>query len=123
VRDAPAGLYRYEPSSHRLMLIASGDRRKALAAAAWDQDWIERAAAVFLVASVDSRTTGKYGHRGTRFVQMEAGHAAQNALLQASALGLGATLVGAFDDGAVHAIASLAAGTRPLCLIAVGHPH
>jgi nitroreductase len=56
-----------------------------------------------------------------RFVQMEAGHAAQNALLQASSLGLGATVIGAFDDAVVHAIASLETGARPLCLIAVGH--
>ena len=40
--------------------------------------------------------TDKYGSRGERYVQIEIGHAAQNIYLQALALGLGTTEVGAF---------------------------
>lgn len=47
--------------------------------------------------SVETRTTGKYGARGTRFVHIEVEHALQNALLQAAALELNASVVGAFD--------------------------
>jgi nitroreductase len=51
---------------------------------------------------------------------MDAAHAAQNVLLQAVALGLGAVPVGAFDDGAVHAVLGMPANEVPLYLIPVG---
>jgi nitroreductase len=53
---------------------------------------------------------------------MEAGHAAQNIMLQAVALGLGATMVGAFDDEAVARLLHLGADETPLCLLPVGTP-
>ena len=40
----------------------------------------------------------KYGERGYRFMLLEAGHIAQNALLAANALGLGACPFGGFID-------------------------
>lgn len=52
---------------------------------------------------------------------MEAGHAAQNLLLEATALGLGATPVGAFDDAGVCRLLRLPDGETPLYLIPVGH--
>lgn len=51
---------------------------------------------------------------------MEAGHAAQNLLLQAIALGLGAVLVGAFEDGKVKWVLNLRRDEVPLYLIPVG---
>ena len=53
---------------------------------------------------------------------MEAGHAAQNIYLQATALGLGAVLVAGFHDEAVTALSTTPDGYAPLCLLAVGHP-
>jgi nitroreductase len=53
---------------------------------------------------------------------MEAGQAVQNALLQATALNLAATMVGAFDDTGVRAVLGLPACEDPLCLIALGRP-
>jgi nitroreductase len=53
---------------------------------------------------------------------MEAGHAAQNLLLQAVALGLGAVVMGAFGDAEVRAAAALRGDERPLYLIPVGRP-
>ena len=55
-------------------------------------------------------------------MQLEAGHATQNLLLQAVALGLGAVPIGAFDDGQVHEALHLSPGEAPLYLIPVGHP-
>jgi nitroreductase len=63
-----------------------------------------------------------YGGRAERYVVLEAGHAAQNLLLQAVALGLGAVPVGAFDDAAVSEVIGLPAAQSPLYLIPVGHP-
>jgi len=53
---------------------------------------------------------------------MEVGHAAENLLLQAVALGLGGVPVGAFDDIAVKHVLSLPAEQEPLYLVPIGRP-
>jgi nitroreductase len=63
----------------------------------------------------------RYGDRADRYVLLEAGHAAQNLLLEAVAMGLGAVPIGAFDDVAVSQAMELADGEVPLYLIPVGH--
>lgn len=95
VEDLAAGVYRYLPQGHGLQVVAAGERRAALASAALRQPWVREAAALILVAAVPERTMDKYGQRGIRYAYLEAGHAAQNVLLQATALGLGAVAVGA----------------------------
>jgi SagB-type dehydrogenase family enzyme len=122
VQDLAAGVYRYQPSPHRLALVAEGDRRQRLVEAALGQRWIGEAPAILVIAGVERRTTVKYGARGMRYVHMEAGHAAQNALLQAVALGLGATVVGAFSDAEVRTVTALRPDEQPLYLIPVGRP-
>jgi nitroreductase len=53
---------------------------------------------------------------------MEAGHAAQNLLLQAVALDLGGVPIGAFDDDQLSKILGLPANEDPVYLIPIGHP-
>lgn len=122
VRDLAPGIYRYSPAQHRITLVAAGDRRRDLARAALGQGWIAQAAAILVVAAIERRTTVKYGERGVRYVHIEAGHAAQNVLLQAAALGLGATPVGAFRDAEVHEIVGARRDERALYLLPVGKP-
>jgi len=62
---------------------------------------------VIAVTAVYARTERKYGTRGTRYVQMEAGHVAQNILLEAAVLGIGAVPVGAFRDDEVQEVLRL----------------
>ncbi len=65
----------------------------------------------------------KYGEeRSPRYVHLEAGHAAQNLLLQAVALDLGAGPIGAFYDDQVKEALALPIDQEPLYLIPVGHP-
>ncbi|MBI3031498.1 MAG: SagB/ThcOx family dehydrogenase [Candidatus Rokubacteria bacterium] len=120
VEDLPSGVYRYDPSRHALELVASGDRRAELAAAALGQECVQDGAAVIALAAVYRRTTGKYGERGIRYVHMEVGHAAQNMYLQAAALGLGAVVVGAFDDREVKKVMHMGSREEPVCLMPVG---
>ena len=75
---------------------------------------------MFCISAIPSRTTGKYGNRGPRYVQLEAGHAAQNLLLAACALGLDGTPVGAFSDEDLGLALQLPAGAVPVYLIPVG---
>lgn len=114
------GVYRYDPSAHALIPAAAGDRRAELARAALGQQWMETAPAVIAFCAVEERTTRKYGRRGVGYVYIEVGHAAQNVFLQAVALGLGAAVVGAFDDDRAAAILGLPEEARPLYLMPVG---
>lgn len=115
------GIFHYEPEGHHLTPVRDGDLRTDLAKAAYRQWFIADAPCVIAILAVYSRTTGKYGDRGRmRYVPMDAAHAAQNVLLQAVALSLGAVPVGAFDDQAVRGVMGTPANEVPLYLIPVG---
>lgn len=114
------GLFRYAVGAHALDRICSDDLRGELAAAALGQYEIARAPCVLVIAAVAARTTRKYGERGVRYVYMEAGHAAQNALLAAAALGLAAYPVGAFDDERVGRLLRFGRGEAPVYIVPVG---
>lgn len=115
-------VFHYEPQGHRLSVQTQGDLRAALWSAALQQDAVKNAAAVIVIACVYARTSIKYGEERTpRYVHLEAGHAAQNILLQAVALKLGAVTIGAFEDEKVKQTLALPADHAPLYLIPVGH--
>jgi SagB-type dehydrogenase family enzyme len=122
VEGLETGCYRYAPRSHSLHRVAAGDLRSDLAKAALNQLWIEQAPASFVISAVYSRTTWKYGKRGIRYVQMEAGHAGQNLFLQAVAMGLGSVVVGAFDDDKLKKLLNLSIEAQPLSILPVGYP-
>lgn len=52
---------------------------------------------------------------------MEAGHIGQNIFLQAEALGLGAGIIGAFDDERVNQVLKMPRSHEPLLIMPVGH--
>jgi SagB-type dehydrogenase family enzyme len=114
------GIYKYVPSAHSIQRVLDGDVRGELAQASLGQRWVEKAAADIVIAAAYERTTAKYGERGVRYVHMEAGHAAQNLCLQATALRLGVVTVGAFDDERVSATLNLPQNQTPLYVIPVG---
>jgi len=120
VTDLTAGVYRYQPDGHQLAKTLDGDKRAELAEAALGQEWVKEGAVSIVFTAVYERTTVKYGDRGVRYVHIEAGHAAQNLCLQATALGLGAVTVGAFHDEEVSQLLNLPADERPLYVIPVG---
>lgn len=120
VDTLPPGAYRYLPGSHHIRPILAGDLRAGLAGAALGQSAVKQASAVIVLTAVYPRTTRKYGDRGGRYVHMEAGHAAQNLCLQATALGLGAVPIGAFEDAAVARLLHLPDDEAPLYILPVG---
>jgi SagB-type dehydrogenase family enzyme len=117
------GVFHYRPADHSLLRVSSGDRRAALAAAAFGQPFLAYAPLTLVLTCVFSRTLGRYGEaRGMRYLAMDVGHAAQNVLLQAVALDLGSVPVGAFDDDGVRVALGLPLEHTPLYLLPVGSP-
>ena len=117
------GVFHYLPHDHALSTVLEGDFRDSLHDAALNQEAILNAPMVLILTAVYERTQVKYGaERSPRYVHFETGHAAQNVLLQAVSLGLGAVPIGAFSDKDVQAVLGLPADHQPLYLIPVGHP-
>jgi SagB-type dehydrogenase family enzyme len=120
--DLAAGIYHYRPDRHAMERLSAEDRREALSGAALNQGSVKDAPAVLVLTAVYERVARKYGERGVRYVHMEAGHAAQNVLLQAVARKLGTVPVGAFHDADVAKTILAGEEEKPLYLIPVGKP-
>jgi SagB-type dehydrogenase family enzyme len=116
------GLLHYVPRGHRAEWIDRADLRDVLYRAALEQTAVRDAPVVLVITALPARTEERYGDRAERYVFLEAGHAAQNVLLQATALGLAAVPVGAFTDDEVASALQLGAGEVPVYLIPIGHP-
>lgn len=115
------GFFHYVPQNHQLIRISDRNLIDNLASAALGQQCVQTSSAVIIITAVYERIARKYGNRSERYVKIEAGHTAQNILLQAVSLGLGAVPVGAFYDDQVRNILNLPADHEPLYLIPVGH--
>ena len=105
---------------------SGGDRSRRPArpvrAVARDDDHLLLAGAVIVLAAVGARTADRYPARADRYLALGVGHAAQNILLQAEALGLAAYPVGSHDPEGVARLLRLPEGCVPLYIIPVGHP-
>lgn len=95
IEDVPPGLYHFDPFDRCLELLSTDATR--LARALVDPE-LARAPAILAITGVFWRSRFKYGQRGYRFTLIEAGHAMQNALLTAAALGLAALPIGGYYD-------------------------
>jgi SagB-type dehydrogenase family enzyme len=114
------GLDHHEVEEHALRRVAAGDTRAELRSVSFDQSCITSAPAVFVFSAVYDRTCREYGSRGRMYVHMDVGHAAQNLLLQAEAMGLAGVPVAAFDPAEVSRILSLPAEEDPVYLVPIG---
>lgn len=120
VENLAAGVYKYKSERHELVKVRDDDVRGELAEAALGQNFVMEAAIDIVIAAVYERTTKKYGDRGITYTHMEAGHAAQNIYLQATALDLGMVTIGAFYDDRVKDILGMLKNETPFYLIPVG---
>ena len=115
------GLFAYHASGHTAIRVIARDVRRDIRHAAGEQEALN-APAIFAFTAVPARTAVRYDERALRYVQIEIGHAAQNLLLEAAALGLGAVPMGAFSDDELHRVLGLPADHVVLYLVPVGHP-
>ncbi len=117
------GVFHYFPHDHAIALHREGDLRRDLCGAALNQEAVCEAPMTMVITAVYSRIEVKYGRdRTPRYVHIEVGHAAQNVLLQAVSLDLGAVPIGAFEDRRVQSVLGLPDDHEPLYLISIGYP-
>ena len=117
-----AELMHYLPAGHRVEQRADTTIMGALPDAAFDQEFVGDAPLVVVIAADPARTEREYGAMAGDLVQREVGHAAQNILLQATALGLVAVPVGGFDPATVEGLLALPPGHAVQYLIPIGRP-
>lgn len=98
------GVYHYSVRDHSVVLIKEGDFGNSTMNGALRQEMMRDAGVVFALCAVFDRVMSKYGERGYRYAYIEAGHISQNIYLQATSLGLGSVVVGAFVDDDINGV-------------------
>jgi len=121
VAELRPGIYRYVPERHSLVEVRPGDQRESIARGSLGQMWMAEAPVIFAMVAEYRRITRKYGERGVRYALIEVGHVGQNLFLQAEALGLGAGIVGAFEDQEIGSLLRCSPGQDPICLMPIGY--
>jgi SagB-type dehydrogenase family enzyme len=112
------GFFEYIPNGHQLKQLSAQDLRAKLSV----QPSVKTAPIVLLIAGEYERAVAKSGaDKGPRLVNLEAGHVAENVLLQVTAMGLGAVPVAGFEPKEAQKAASLPAQQTPIYLMPIGH--
>jgi len=107
----------------RFVVVTGAARKTDLAAAALDQVFIATAPVVIVVCALPHQSGRTYGDRGRElYAVQDTAAATQNLLLAATATGLAACWVGAFDEERVRLILGLQRSWRPVALVPVGLP-
>jgi SagB-type dehydrogenase family enzyme len=120
VTSLAPGFYHYKVADHALELISPGDLRAAVAKACNSQAWINEAPAVVVITGDYKRSEAKNGDKAPLFTHIEAGLIAQNLLLQAAALDLGAGVAGGFDPKALGQALKIPEADIPFLVLPVG---
>jgi SagB-type dehydrogenase family enzyme len=107
VESVDPGIYHFQVAEFCLEKLVDGYQGEKVAAASLGQNFLAKAGVVFIWSALLRRNFAKYGHRGLRYVLMDAGHICQNTLLGAEALDLGACPVAAFYDDEMNRLVSL----------------
>jgi nitroreductase len=106
-----------------VIVVRDEEVRVALSQAAFDQEHVEKAAAVFVVCANYIRSMSRYGERGILYGLEDAVIACTFMMLAAHAKKLHSCWTGAFDDDEVRGILDLPQHIRPIALLAVGRGH
>ncbi len=104
-------------------VVREARARTCLAAAAYGQVFVSEAPVVIVVCAEPDRSAARYGLRGKMlYCLQDTAAATEHILLAATALGLGACWVGAFDENEVSQCLALPPSLRPVALVPIGYP-
>ncbi len=107
IKDMEPGILHFDVKGFQLERLTNQPPGQELANAALGQEFLARAQAVFIWSAVLRRNMAKYGHRGLRYIFLDAGHICQNLCLAAKAIGGGACPVAAFYDDEINGLLEL----------------
>ena len=109
--------------SWHFVVVRDPVRRAELAHAALDQMFVASAPVVIVVCADPQRSAARYRERGSKlYTFQDTAAATENLLLAATALGLGACWVGAFDEEEARRVLDLRPGLIPVAIVPVGYP-
>ena len=118
---------KYAPSAGNLqnwkfIVVKSDEKRKAIAKACLDQEWMENAPIHIVMVGEPEKAERYYGTRGRRLYTIQGVAASiQNMLLTAHSLGLGSCWVGAFDEDEIRRILNLPEVVDAHAVIVIGY--
>lgn len=105
----------------RFLVVSDSNRRKKLAGAAFNQNWMLEAPLIIVVLADLDRAAAAYGQRGVElYALQDTAAAVQNLLLGAVEAGLGACWVGAFSETEAARVLELPQRLRPVAMVPVG---
>jgi SagB-type dehydrogenase family enzyme len=97
VHGVPAGLYRYQPLDHLIVLLEKDTGIAArMDVALFEQYW--NAAVVFVWTTIPYRMEWRYLAVSHKVIALDAGHVCQNLYLACEAIGCGTCGIGAYDQ-------------------------
>jgi SagB-type dehydrogenase family enzyme len=127
VNGIAQGAYRYEPKTHELILISKGDKREdvkrpaptaeqaAIAAKLGHADPFPTTPLVFVITGDGTKT------KNSSLYYLEAGHVAQNIVLQCASLGMGGvTTMASYNADKLKTLLKMSADEVPIYSIPVG---
>ncbi len=105
------------------ILVKNAERKKKIASACFEQDFIMEAPIVIVVCANRKKSGSKYGKRGEEFYAV-ADACIVSAYIQLAAAdrGLGSVWVGAFNNGALKEILKLPDYVEPVAVLPLGYP-
>jgi nitroreductase len=108
--------------AYEVYLVKEAPHLTALAQAAGNQGWVAAAPLALVFCAHPARSTPRYGERGKRlYALQDATIACTFAMLAATALGLGAVWVGAFDEDAVARVIHAPEHQIPVAILPLGY--
>jgi SagB-type dehydrogenase family enzyme len=110
------GIYKCEEK--KITQIVKGDKRKDILLSSPKQIWIKNAPITIMICADFDKIRKKYQKMGISFAFIEAGHIAQNVLLQSESFQMGGVCIGGFDKNNIKNILKIK--EIPIYLISLG---
>lgn len=99
VRGLEAGVYRYLPLEHQLLVVSAPQSlAERIVPATLGQRFIATAPVVFVWTTIPYRMEWRYGIAAHRVIAMDVGHVCQNLYLAVAAIGAGTCAVAAYHQ-------------------------
>ncbi|MFH1212190.1 MAG: nitroreductase family protein [Candidatus Woesearchaeota archaeon] len=105
----------------KFIVVTDKELIKAAYGYCFRQECVYNASSLIVLCSLTEKVEGFYGKKGIKWGTQAVAAAAQNMLLAAHSLGLGAAWIGAFDEAEVRQIFEIPDSASPEAIIALGY--